>query len=79
MVVLARVFAVCACWAGWLTGAAVFVDQPELCADTITFLTNEKRMWLGGRYISVTWDMPELLSREKEIVDEEKLKITMKV
>ena len=36
-------------------------------------------MWLAGRYISVTWDMPELISREKEIVEEGKLKITMKV
>jgi hypothetical protein len=56
----------------------VFVDTPELCANTLTFLTSEKRAWIGGRYINVTWDMPELVSKEHEIVNEDKLKIILK-
>jgi hypothetical protein len=42
------------------------------------FLTQKRREWLAGRYISCTWDMPEFLSKEKEIVDEDKLRMRMK-
>jgi hypothetical protein len=52
-------------------------DKPEIAADTIVFLTSEKRDWLAGRYISCTWDMPELLSRQDEIVKGDKLKMRM--
>jgi hypothetical protein len=50
-------------------------DKPEVAADTIVFLTQEKRDWLAGRYIACPWDMPELLSREEEIVKGDKLKM----
>jgi len=52
-------------------------DTPELSAYTIVFLTQQKRDWLAGRYISVCWDMEEFLSREKEIVDGDKLKMRL--
>jgi len=39
------------------------------------FLTNEKRDWLGGRYINVTWDMSELMAKKEEIVKGDKLKV----
>ncbi|PQE17446.1 short chain dehydrogenase reductase family protein [Rutstroemia sp. NJR-2017a WRK4] len=55
----------------------LLVDSVELAADAMVFLTNEKREWLAGRYISCTWDMPEFISREKEIVEGDKLKMRM--
>ena len=55
----------------------IFVETPELCADTLAFLTKEKREWLAGRYINVTWDMPEFLEKEKEIAGTDKLKVRM--
>lgn len=53
------------------------IDKPELAADTIVFLVSEKREWLRGRYISCTWDMPELTNKMEEIVREDKLKIKL--
>jgi NAD(P)-dependent dehydrogenase (short-subunit alcohol dehydrogenase family) len=48
-------------------------DKAEVAADTMCFLTTERREWLAGRYISCTWDMLELLSRKDEIVNGNKL------
>ena len=55
------------------------VDTPELAADTIVWLTQEKRMWLAARYLSATWDMPEIMSRKDEIVEGDKLKVRLVV
>ncbi|PMD17143.1 NAD(P)-binding protein [Hyaloscypha hepaticicola] len=55
----------------------VFTDTLEIGADTLCFLTAEKRDWLAGRYVNCPWDMPEFLSREKEIVEGDKLKMRM--
>ena len=52
----------------------VFVDTPELAADTMVFLSSERRPWLGARYINCTWDMPEFLAKEADIVKGDKLK-----
>ena len=52
-------------------------DTSELAADTIVFLVSERREWLRGRYVSCTWDMPELCEKEEEIVREDKLKIKL--
>jgi len=41
-------------------------------------LTTTKREWLGGRYISVCWDMPELYGMENDIVKGDKLKMRMR-
>ena len=54
-----------------------FVDTAELSADTIVYLVREKRDWLAGRYINCTWDMPELMSKEEEIVKGDKLKVKL--
>lgn len=56
---------------------AVLVDKPELAANTITWLTQERRPWLAGRYVSVNWDMEELDSRKDEIVQGDKLKLRL--
>ncbi|KXX79161.1 Oxidoreductase UcpA [Madurella mycetomatis] len=52
----------------------VFVETPELSGDSVVFLVSKKREWLGGRYINCTWDLPELMSKEAEIVQGDKLK-----
>ena len=57
--------------------ALVMTDTPELCGDTVVCLTSDKKGWLSGRYINVTWDMPELIAQREEIVAGDKLKIRL--
>ncbi|CAC9895609.1 unnamed protein product [Aureobasidium pullulans] len=57
----------------------VLCDQPQLAADTVAWLVNEKREWLAGRYVSVTWDMKEFLEKKDEIVKKDLLKVRMLV
>ena len=52
-------------------------DKAELPGDTIVWLTQERREWLASRYVSCTWDMPELMTRKDEIVKGDKLKVRM--
>ncbi|KAF4153025.1 hypothetical protein CNMCM8927_006240 [Aspergillus lentulus] len=54
-------------------------DTAELAGDAMSWLTQERREWLGGRYVSVTWDMEELLQKREEIVREDKLKMRLTV
>ncbi|KJF61022.1 uncharacterized protein CIMG_11375 [Coccidioides immitis RS] len=56
---------------------AVCIDKPELAADTITWLTSERREWLAGRYISCNWDMSEFICRRDEIVEKDLLKLKL--
>ncbi|KAL4779893.1 hypothetical protein BJX76DRAFT_339458 [Aspergillus varians] len=58
---------------------AVLKETPKLCADTLVFLTEKRRDWLAARYISATWDVEELLAKEDEIVQGDKLKVRMVV
>ena len=55
----------------------VLQDTVELGADTMVFLTQEKRDWLAGRYVSVAWDMPEFLAKKDEIIKGDKLKVRL--
>ena len=59
----------------------VFTETPELCADSLVYLSNEKRDWLSGRYINCTWDLPELTSSplKDRIVDGDMLKMRLVV
>ncbi|KAI3336011.1 putative short-chain type dehydrogenase [Ustulina deusta] len=59
--------------------AHIFVETPELAADSIVYLTAEKRDWLGGRYVNVTWDLPELVGMKDDIVKGDKLKVRLAV
>lgn len=59
--------------------APVFVETPELSADSLVYLTSEKRDWLAGRYLNVTWDLPELMAKEEEIVKKDMLKVRLVV
>jgi NAD(P)-dependent dehydrogenase (short-subunit alcohol dehydrogenase family) len=56
----------------------IFVDTPRLAGDTVVFLTGERKPWLSGRYLNVTWDMLELEAKKEEIVREDKLKVKLK-
>ncbi|XDG09733.1 hypothetical protein ABKA04_009348 [Annulohypoxylon sp. FPYF3050] len=55
----------------------IFIDKAELGADSLVYLTSQKRDWLAGRYINVTWDLPELMEKEDEIVNGDKLKLRL--
>jgi NAD(P)-dependent dehydrogenase (short-subunit alcohol dehydrogenase family) len=55
----------------------VLTNTPELCGDFVPWLTEQRREWLAGRYVSVNWDVEELESKKKEIVDGDKLKMRM--
>lgn len=50
-----------------------------MSADSLVYLTSEKRDWLAGRYINVTWDLPELMQKKDEIVAGDKLKMKLVV
>ena len=59
--------------------ALVFEDQPELCGETLPFLTSEKRDWLQGRYVSCTWNMEEFLKKKDEVVAKDLLKVRLRL
>lgn len=52
-------------------------DTIQLPADTIVWLTKEKRDWLNGRYVDCAWDMSELEAKKEEVVKGDKLKMRM--
>jgi NAD(P)-dependent dehydrogenase (short-subunit alcohol dehydrogenase family) len=56
---------------------AMLVDEPRLAGDSVAWLTQERREWLSGRYVSVNWDMPELVAKKDEIVEGDKLTMRM--
>ena len=57
----------------------VFTETLDLPADTVVWLTAEKRDWLGGRYVNVTWDMEELEGRREEVLGGDRLKVKLDV
>jgi NAD(P)-dependent dehydrogenase (short-subunit alcohol dehydrogenase family) len=58
---------------------SLLIDKPELAADTIAWLTQDRKEWLSGRYVSVCWDMPEFISKQEEILEGDKLKMRIVV
>ena len=42
-------------------------------------MTQDRKEWLAGRYLSATWDVEELESMKDEIVRNDKLKFRMTV
>ncbi len=58
---------------------ALLNDTVDLCGGWLTWLTKERRDWLSGRYLSVTWDVDELAAKEEQIVKEDLLKFRMAV
>ncbi|EWZ29852.1 uncharacterized protein FOBCDRAFT_145612 [Fusarium oxysporum Fo47] len=53
-------------------------DRLELAADTMVWLSRERRDWLSGRFIIVNWDMEEL-ENNKEILQRNLLKFRMTI
>ena len=52
----------------------VLTDTPELAADTLVWLSRERRDWLSGRFVSVSWDMEEFEQKRQEILQGNLLK-----
>lgn len=48
-----------------------------MTGDFIAYITQVKREWLAGSYISCTWDMEELLAKEKEVRDSDAFKLRL--
>ncbi|KAF2641862.1 NAD(P)-binding protein [Massarina eburnea CBS 473.64] len=57
----------------------VLIDTPELAADWMVWVGKERREWLGGRYVSVTWDTEELEGKKEEVLKGDLLKVRMAV
>nr|POE87761.1 short chain dehydrogenase andi [Quercus suber] len=59
----------------------LFTETPYLCADSLVYLSKERRAWLGSRYVNCTWDLVELCgeAKKKEIIDGDKLRVKMVV
>ncbi|KIJ46658.1 hypothetical protein M422DRAFT_226623 [Sphaerobolus stellatus SS14] len=54
-------------------------DSTELAAASLVWLSKEYRDWLGGRYVSCSWDLPELEAMKEEIVAKDQLRIRINV
>ncbi|KAH7239989.1 uncharacterized protein BKA55DRAFT_576856 [Fusarium redolens] len=54
-------------------------DTVELAADTMVWLSRERRDWLSGRFITVNWDMEELENKRQEILRGNLLKFRMTI
>lgn len=57
----------------------LFIDTPELAANTLVWLTKDRKDWLVGRLVVVTWDIDELQAKKEEIVKGDKLKVRLAV
>lgn len=57
----------------------VLSDTLALGADTLVWLTAEKRQWLAGRYISSAWDMEQLAKKKAKITEDDLLRVRMDV
>ncbi|OAP62391.1 hypothetical protein AYL99_04594 [Fonsecaea erecta] len=55
----------------------LLVAEPELPADTLVWLTRERREWLAGRYVNAPWDMEELWRKRDEILEKDLLKLKL--
>lgn len=55
----------------------LLTDTPELAADTIVWLTGERREWINGVYVDCNWDVKELEGRKEEIVKKGLLKVRL--
>lgn len=58
---------------------ATLVDTPELAANTLVWLTKDRKEWLSGRLMVVNWDVDELEAKKEEVVKGDKLKVRLVV
>ncbi|KAK3934409.1 NAD(P)-binding protein [Diplogelasinospora grovesii] len=52
----------------------VLTDTAELAADTLVWLSLERRDWLSGRFATVGWDMEQLEQKKQDILQRNLLK-----
>lgn len=52
-------------------------DTPQMVADTLVFLTKERRDWLATRYAESRWDTEEFLAKKDAIIQKDLLKVRM--
>lgn len=52
----------------------VLTDTAELAADTLVWLSRERRDWLSGRFATVNWDMEQLEQKKQDILQRNLLK-----
>jgi NAD(P)-dependent dehydrogenase (short-subunit alcohol dehydrogenase family) len=57
----------------------LMTEDVGLCGGWLTWLTKERREWLSGRYLAVTWDVEELEANKGSILEGDKLKFRMAV
>ena len=59
----------------------ILVDAPSLAADTCVYLVAHARdrdlKWLGGRFVSCTWDVEDLQQMRETIVEKDMLKMRL--
>ena len=59
----------------------ILVDSLELSADTCTYLVAHAQdrdlEWLGGRFLSCTWDVEDLQQVKEMIVEKDMLKMRL--
>lgn len=57
----------------------MLIDTPELFANTMVWLADQRREWLGGRFINACWDMEELEAKKDHVVGGDLFKFRMTV
>lgn len=55
------------------------IDTPELAANTLVWLTRDRKEWLSGRVMIVNLDVEELEGKKEEVVKGDKLKVRLVV
>lgn len=56
---------------------AMLTDTAELGADSVVWLAAKRREYLGGTYVSVQWDMPQLEGRREEVKEKKLLRVRL--
>ena len=62
-----------------MCSSLVLTDSIELAGSISVWLTKNRPEWLSGRYMSVNWDIDEIVERKDEILAEDKFKFRMAV
>lgn len=57
----------------------VLTDTAELAADTLVWLSRERRDWLSGRFATVNWDMEEVEQKKQDILQRNLLKFRVMI
>ena len=53
------------------------IDTPELSAESVVWLIKEQRKWLSGRFVSCTWDLPEIDGMKEMVKKRDILKMKL--